>query len=94
MIILAFLVVRATMSIEDLENITGLHNDTVRAAVKGLASKGLLYKQTGEHGRTYWLPTSGTFFGMLFDQSPRISDSEAVVVNVVEEGSEKNLSAS
>ncbi len=90
MIILAFLLVRSALRIEQLENITGLHNDTVRSAIKGLASKGLLFKQVGEHGRTTWLPAGDTFFGRFFDQSPKTSDSGAlIVVNVESEESEK-----
>lgn len=90
MIILAFLLVRSALHIEQLENITGLHSDTVRSAVKGLASKGLIFKQVGEHGRASWLPAGDTFFGRFFDQSPKTSDSDVlIVVNVESEESEK-----
>lgn len=90
LIVLAFLLVRSALSIEQLEILTGLHNDTVRSAVKGLASKGLLYKQVGEHGRVIYLPAGETFFGKLFDQSPKTSDSGDVVV-VVESEESKDL---
>lgn len=75
MIILAYLMIGRAMTIEELESSTGLHNDTVRAAVKGLASKGLLCKQVGERGRGTWLPAGDTFFGRLLNQNPKISDS-------------------
>ena len=90
MIVLAFLLIRTALTIEDLEAATGLHNDTVRAAVKGLASKDMLFKQTGEHGRVTWLPRGDTFFGRIMHQSPKSSDSgdDDVVVVMVEE---KNL---
>jgi len=101
MIVLAFLLVRSSLTVEQLEGLTGLHNDTVRAAVKGLSSKGLLYKQVGEHGRAVWIPAGDTFFGQLFDvrrsfedgetQNPKTSDSGAlVVVNVESEESRLN----
>lgn len=90
LIVLAFLLVRAAMSIEQLEALTGLHNDTVRAAVKGLNAKGLLYKQVGLHGRQVWLPVGGTFFAKLFDQNPKTSDSTDVVVVVGLEESKLN----
>lgn len=90
LIVLAFLLVRAAMSIEQLEALTGLHNDTVRAAVKGLNAKGLLYKQVGQHGRQVWLPVGGTFFAKLFDQNPKTSDSADVVVVVGLEESKLN----
>jgi len=73
-IVLSYLLVRRAMTIEELEAMTGLHNDTVRTAIKGLASKGLVFKQTGEHGRQVWLPKADTLFNVT--QSPKISDSE------------------
>ena len=85
LIVLAFLLIRSALTIEQLEAVTGLHNDTVRAAVKGLAAKGLLYKQVGEHGRATWIPEGGTFFAKLFDQSPKTSDSDPVIVIVESE---------
>lgn len=74
-IVLAFLIIRRAMTLDDLETCTGLNNDTVRSAVKGLASKGLLFMQRGERGRQTWLPSGDTFFGRLFGQNPKISDS-------------------
>ena len=88
MIVLAFLLFQTAMTIEELETVTGLHSDTVRTAVKGLASKGMIYKQTGEHGRATWLPSGDTFFGKLLKndlafQNPKTSDSDGlIVVNV------------
>ncbi|MCC7188789.1 MAG: MarR family transcriptional regulator [Anaerolineales bacterium] len=74
-LVLAFLCIRRAMTLDELETCTGLNNDTVRSAVKGLASKGLLAMQRGEHGRQTWLPSGDTFFGRLFGQNPKISDS-------------------
>ena len=93
LIVLAFLLIRSALTIEQLEALTGLHNDTVRSAVKGLAAKGLLYKQVGEHGRATWIPEGGTFFAKLFDQSPKTSDSAPVVVIVESEERRDLLSA-
>jgi DNA-binding transcriptional regulator GbsR (MarR family) len=90
LVVLAYLVVRRAMTLDELEDMTGLHNDTVRTAVRGLASKGFLFKQTGEHGRQTWLPVAETFFAQLMGQNPRTSDSAFVVVNVESEESEKN----
>lgn len=94
LIVLAFLLIRSALRIEELETITGLHNDTVRSAVKGLASKGLLFKQTGAHGRATWLPAGDTFFGSLFAQSPKTSDSDALIVVNDESEESKNLKLS
>lgn len=84
MIALAFLLVRSALTVEQLEALTGLHNDTVRSAVKGLASKGLLFKQVGERGRQTWLPAGDTLFSRLAFQNPKTSDSALNVVDVVE----------
>jgi len=75
LIVLAFLIVRRAMTLEELETRTGLNNDTVRSAVRGLASKGFLFMQRGERGRQTWLPAGDTFFGRLVGQNPKISDS-------------------
>lgn len=93
LIVLAFLLIRSALTIEQLEALTGLHNQTVRAAVKGLASKGLLFKQVGEHGRATWLPEGGTFFAKLFDQNTKTSYSDSVVVIVESEERRDLLSA-
>jgi hypothetical protein len=77
-IALAFLLLRSALTIEDLEQVTGIHNDTVRKAVKGLASKGLVFEQRGAHGRATWIPVGGTFFAQLA-QSPKTSDSGELV---------------
>ena len=96
MIVLAFLLFQTAMTIEELETVTGLHSDTVRTAVKGLSSKGMLYKQNGEHGRATWIPAGDTFFGKLLRsdlalQNPKTSDSDdLIVVNVAIEGEYKN----
>jgi len=74
-IVLAYLTIRRGMTIEELETCTSLDNDTVRANVKKLASKGWLFMQRGERGRQTWLPAGDTFFGRLMGQNPRISDS-------------------
>lgn len=103
MIVLAFLLFQTQMTVEELETVTGLHSDTVRSAVKGLESKGLLHKQIGEHGRATWLPSGSTFFGKLFQQgypqvesqSPKFSDSAALIdVNVAIEGVLNNKATS
>lgn len=83
LIVLAYLAVRRALTIEELEGMTGLHNDTVRAAVRGLAAKGFLHKQTGEHGRQTWLPMADTFFGALLGQNPKTSDSGSSSSRVV-----------
>lgn len=87
LVILAFLLIRTAMTIETLQEITGLNDDTLRSALKGLKGKGLLFMQRGEHGRQTWIPVSGTFFARLFEQNPKTSDSGSVVVNVESEES-------
>ena len=67
-IFLTYLITRMAMTIEDLQTYTGLSDQTIRPAVKGMASKGYLYKQTGEHGRQTWIPAGDTFFGKEFTQ--------------------------
>ena len=87
LVALAYFVIRRAMTIEEIEAATGLHNDTVRSAVKGLAAKGLLHKQVGEHGRQTWLPVADSFFHELSMQNPKTSDSALIVVNVESEES-------
>lgn len=94
LVALAYFVIRQAMTIEDIEAATGLHNDTVRSAVKGLAAKGLLHKQVGEHGRQVWIPVADTFFHELSLQNPKTSDSALVVVNVESEESRNLYSTS
>ena len=79
MIVLAYLMIQRAMSIDELCGCTGLGDDSVRAAVKGMASKGLLYKQVGEHGRVLWIPQGDTLFSSFVFQNPTMSDSESVV---------------
>lgn len=99
MIVLAYLLVRNAMTIEQLVTCTGLSDDAIRGAVKSMAAKNLLFKQVGEHGRVTWVPVGGTFFGKIMNQSsltadsgsqsPLAADSGAlIVVNVESEESE------
>lgn len=88
LVILAFLTLQRGLTLEDIEGATNLHNDTVRKSLQGLAAKGLLCMQRGEHGRQTWLPVGNTFFARLFEQNPKISDSGLVVVNVESEESQ------
>jgi hypothetical protein len=64
------------MMLSELEELTGLDNDTVRKCVRALASKGLLVLQRGERGRQTWLPAGDSFLAGLFGQNPKTSDSE------------------
>ena len=102
-VVLAFLLFQVAMTVEDLESVTGLHGNTIRSSVKGLESKGLLYKQVGEHGRASWVPSGSTFFGRLFqggyvqdnDQVNKLCDSGAlIVVNDAIEGVLNNKATS
>ncbi|MFZ5821646.1 MAG: MarR family transcriptional regulator [Chloroflexota bacterium] len=91
---LAYLFLRRALTVEDLVRVTGLNHKSIRDGVKGLASKGLLYRQRGEHGRETWLPAGDTFFGGLaaesqnlvtcVDQNPKIWESGALFVDVAE----------
>lgn len=83
LVVLAYLFIRRAMTVEELEKVTGLHNDTVRAALKGLESKGRLYKQNGEHGRQTWLPAGDTFWNLHELQNPRFSDSGATTTTTI-----------
>lgn len=73
-IVLAYLLLRRALTIDELAICTGLNDDTVRSAVKGLAGKGLLFVQRGERGKQIWLPSGDTFFGRLLGQNPKISE--------------------
>lgn len=87
-VVLAFLLLRTALSVEDLVEVTGIDPDTVRKSVKGLAAKGNLVKQVGPHGRTLWLPVGQTLFALADQgagpvdveprQSPKTSDSGAL----------------
>ena len=91
-IFLCYLVVRRSMTVDELQTFTGLSDDAIRPALKSLASKGLLYKQVGEHGRQTWLPVADTFFARIM-QNPLTAEAGAGVVVVVEsEESQKLLS--
>jgi hypothetical protein len=77
LVVLAYLMIRRAMTIDELETFTGLDNDTLRKAVKSLAAKGILARQTGRHGRTVWLPAADLLpldVG-IGKQNPKISDS-------------------
>lgn len=76
-IVLAYLIVRRAMTLDELGGYTGLNGDTVRSAVRGLEAKGLLFVQRGERGRQVWHPSGDTFFAGLFGQNPKISDSSS-----------------
>jgi hypothetical protein len=73
-IVLAYLLARQAMTIEELVSNTGLNRDTVRDAVNALAGKQLLFKQLGEHGRATWLPRADTLFGAFLGMR-KFSDS-------------------
>lgn len=75
-VLLSYLMVRRAMTVQELQLCTGLSEDALRPALKCLASKGLLEKQTGQHGRGVWLPAGDTFFGRVF-QNPVKPDSGA-----------------
>jgi len=89
MIVLAYLLVRNAMTIDQLITCTGLSDDSIRAAIKSMAAKNLLFKQIGEHGRVTWVPVGGTFFGNII-QSPLKADSGNNVIDVVVESEERN----
>lgn len=76
-VLLSYLMIGRAMTIEELQLCTGLSDDALRPALKCLASKGLLLKQTGQHGRGVWLPVGDTFFGRVF-QNPVKPDSGAL----------------
>lgn len=80
MVLLAYLLLRRAMTIDDLVGVTGLSADTVRSAVKQLGAKGLLHVQRGERGRQTWLPVSDTLFGRVFGQIPKISETGLVQI--------------
>jgi hypothetical protein len=74
LVLLAYLIVRRALTVKELRGFTGLSDDALRPALDSLASKGLLLKQTGQHGRVVWLPAGDTFFGHVF-QNPVKPDS-------------------
>jgi len=61
-IILAYLMIQRAMDIDELVSLTGLHNQTVRAALKQLTTRKLLFLQRAAHGREVWLPAGDTLF--------------------------------
>jgi hypothetical protein len=83
MIVLTFLIIQRAMTIDELEEVTGLHNDTVRYALKGLKGKGL-EMQRGAHGKQTWLLKSDTLFGLPeMSQSPKFSDSGPTATTII-----------
>ena len=87
-IILAFLFFQTAMSIEELMIGTGLGDDAIRRAIKIMAGSDMLFKQTGNHGKTVWLPIRDTFFGSFMSQSPQKADSADIYDD--DDESEKN----
>ena len=63
-IFLAFVLMRRAMTVQEMCDVTGLSDDAIRPAVRGLAAKELLFKQVGLHGKVTWLPKGDTFFGI------------------------------
>jgi hypothetical protein len=74
-VVLAFLMIGRGMTIEELRTVTGMDDDALRSAVKGLEAKELLHKQVGRHGKQTWLPAGDSFLGQLLGQNPEIPDS-------------------
>lgn len=74
-VVLAFLAVRAAMSLADIQAVTGKSNDSISAAVRALEVKGLLVRQVGAHGKVFYLPVSASFYGILGGQNPVFPDS-------------------
>ena len=85
LIVIAFLIVQRAMTIKELEEITGLDNDTVRKALNGLKGKGL-EMQRGAHGRQTWLLQSETLFSLPGIQNPKFSDSGATATTTIGRG--------
>jgi hypothetical protein len=88
-IVLLYLALRSALSLAEIEVYTGLSNDSVSSAVRGLVGKGWLVEQTGQHGKKYYLPISETFdrafLGeslFLPGQNPVFPDSGTVVDDV------------
>jgi hypothetical protein len=87
-IVLLYLALRSALSLAEIEVYTGLSNDSISSAVRGLVGKGWLVEQTGQHGKKYYLPISETFdrafLGeslFLPGQNPVFPDSAVVVVD-------------
>lgn len=73
-IMLAFLLLRRAMTVEDIQVFTSLSDDAIRPAMNAMAAKGWFVKQTGERGKAIWVPNGDTFFGRLFTQYNRIQN--------------------
>jgi|WetSurMetagenome_2_1015567.scaffolds.fasta_scaffold04056_8 hypothetical protein len=86
-VVLAFIGVRAAMCIEDLQRETGRSPDALTPAVKALEGKGLLVRQTGAHGKVYYLPSSASFYGLFGGQIPVFAESENQNPGFAESGS-------
>ena len=81
MVVLAYLVLRSALTVEELTNYTGLDQKAIRKAVKGLASKHLLLKQRAAHGRELWVPMGQTLFSEIVGQLAQNGQTAADVVN-------------
>ena len=93
LVVLAYLMIRQAMYISEIESVTGLSNDAASSAVKALMGKGMLVKQTGEHGKASYLPVSDSFFGLLVDgalflpgQNPVLPDSATTTTTAIGKG--------
>jgi len=91
-IMMAYLIAREAMTVEELVECTGLSDDVIRPALKYLQGEGHVSRQVLAHGRVTWLPAGDSFLSDLFGQSPRFADSTDVVVVVESEESHNLLS--
>jgi len=73
MVVLAYFLVLRAMSVEELMEKTGLSDNAIYRAVKGLAAKQELFKQVGRHGRITWVPAADTLFGKLFNDLQNVT---------------------
>jgi hypothetical protein len=89
-VVLLYRAVRSALTIAEIQDATGLSNDSASAAVRGLETKGLLLRQNGQHGKAVYFPVSETFERLLpveglflSGQNPVFPDSASTTTTTI-----------
>lgn len=92
-IILLFLANPVALALGDIMAACALSDKSAQAGIDALMAKDMLVAQTGEHGKRFYSPAAGSFFGVLGGgqknlsvQIPQIGDSASTTTTTIGKG--------